>query len=65
LAVTEAGRQLYDLTARIPAGREAAEDDGMAQSAAPRGHVRLTAPMSYGLVRVAPNVPNFWNAIPL
>jgi DNA-binding transcriptional LysR family regulator len=55
---------LYDLAARIPAGREAAEDDGMVQSTAPRGHVRLTAPMSYGLVRVAPIRPEFLERYP-
>jgi DNA-binding transcriptional LysR family regulator len=35
LAVTEAGRQLYDRAARILAEGQAADDDGMAQSAAP------------------------------
>jgi DNA-binding transcriptional LysR family regulator len=64
LAVTEAGRQLYDRSARILAEGEAAEDDGMAQSAAPRGHVHLTAPMSYGLVRVAPIRPEFLERYP-
>src|SRR6202008_2431008 len=64
LAVTEAGRQLYDRATSILAEGEAAEDDGMAQSAAPRGPVHLTAPKSYGLVRVAPIRPDFLERYP-
>jgi DNA-binding transcriptional LysR family regulator len=64
LALTESGRQLYDRAARVLAEAVAAEDDGMAQSAAPLGHVRLTAPMSYGLLHIAPILSEFLERYP-
>jgi Bacterial regulatory helix-turn-helix protein, lysR family len=53
LAVTEAGRQLYDRAAHILAEGEAAEDEVIAQSTVPRGRVRLTAPISCDSLDVA------------
>jgi DNA-binding transcriptional LysR family regulator len=54
LAMTEAGRQLYERAAHILAEGEAAEDEVIAQSAVPRGRVRLTAPISFGVLHIAP-----------
>jgi DNA-binding transcriptional LysR family regulator len=64
LAVTEAGRQLYDRAAHILLEGEAAESELIAQSVAPRGHVRLTAPLSFGVLRVAPILPEFLELYP-
>ena len=63
-ALTDAGRQLAGRAAHILAEGEAAEDSTRAQATMPRGPVRLAAPMSFGLLHVAPLLPEFLATFP-
>src|SRR5882757_10471410 len=62
--LTDAGRQLAGRAAHILAEGEAAEDSARAQATVPHGLVRLAVPMSFGLLHVAPLLPEFLAIFP-
>lgn len=64
LALTDYGRALAERAAKIYSDAEEVEDLGRATSSRPRGLVKLTAPLSFGVQWVAPLLPEFFRSYP-
>jgi len=64
LSLTEAGTAFYAGCRQLVADAEAAEDAVSHLATAPRGTLRVNAPMSFGLAHVAPAMPEFLRRYP-
>lgn len=64
LSLTEAGRAALDRASRILREGEAVEDETAEQSAIPRGRVRVSTPLSFGIGYLAVTLPAFLRAYP-
>lgn len=64
LSLTEAGAAYYQHCARILAEAEAGQQAATALQREPRGTLRISAPVSFGWMHVAPAVPAFLKRYP-
>lgn len=64
MSLTESGQMALERAARILSEGEAVEAEVREQSAALRGRIKFTAPMSFGLSHLAPALPLFMQQHP-
>lgn len=64
MSLTESGHAVLERATRILEEGEAVEAEVAEQSSSLRGVIRLSAPMSFGIARLAPLLPGFMRAHP-
>ncbi|OJY22511.1 MAG: hypothetical protein BGO98_19690 [Myxococcales bacterium 68-20] len=64
LSLTDSGRLYLERCVQLLDDLEEAERSVGDQQAAPRGRLRVSAPMSFGLIRLAPLLPAFYERFP-
>lgn len=64
MSLTESGYAALERAARILEDGEAVEAEVAEQSSSLRGPIRVSAPMSFGIARLAPILPDFMQAHP-
>ena len=63
-SLTDFGRTFYERARNILAEVEAAEHLAAETRTAPRGHLRVNAPVTFGVHALAPRLPDYLNAFP-
>ena len=64
VSLTGAGRATLERASRILSEGEAAEEAAAEQSRVPRGRVRISAPLSFGIAYLGATLPSFLQAYP-
>jgi len=64
IALTDAGRAALERASRILREGEAVEEEAGEQSRVPRGRVRISAPLSFGIAYLGATLPAFLEAYP-
>jgi len=64
LSLTEAGEAFYEGCQRVLAEAESAEKAVSHLASAPRGELKVNAPMSFGVLHLGPALPQFWERYP-
>lgn len=64
LTLTEAGQGYYAQVSRILADLEDADSSVCRLQASPRGRLKISAPMSFGVLHLAPAIPDFLHRFP-